>query len=54
MGRRIQQEDTRIDRLIQNLQRREQRYFVTFGRLESAMIAANSQMMFLEQLFWMG
>jgi flagellar capping protein FliD len=54
MSRRIVQEDARIDRLLLDLQRREQRYFVTFGRLESAMIQANSQMMFLEQLFWMG
>jgi len=54
LSRRIIQEDRRIDSLIENLQRREQRYFQTFGRLEAAMIQSNSQMMFLEQLFWMG
>ena len=54
MNTRIAQEDGRIDNLLRNLQRREQRYFQVFGRLEAAMIQANSQMMFLEQLFWMG
>ena len=54
MNTRIRAEDDRIDNLIRNLQRREQRYFIMFGRLESAMIQANSQMMFMEQMFWMG
>jgi len=54
LSRRIGREDRRIEDMIQNLQRREQRYFLTFGRLEAAMMQSQSQMMFLEQMFWMG
>jgi flagellar hook-associated protein 2 len=54
LGRRIAQEDRRIEDMIRDLQRREHRYFAVFGRLEAAMIQANSQMMFMEQMFWMG
>ena len=53
MASRLRDEDRRIDDLLRNLQRREGRYFEMFGRLEAAMIAANSQMMFMEQMFWM-
>jgi flagellar hook-associated protein 2 len=49
---RISQEDRRIDDMIKSLQRRENRYYEKFGRLESAMVQANSQMMFLEQMIW--
>ena len=54
LSRRIANEDRRIDHMIRDLQRREHRYFQTFGRLEAAMIQSNSQMMFMEQMFWMG
>ena len=53
MDRRIAAEDLRIDNQIRILQRREARYFQIFSRLEAAMIQANSQMMFFEQMFWM-
>jgi|GEM_PF-1741274 len=53
MQRRMNTEDRRIDNMLRNLERREQRYFMMFGRLEAAMIQSNSQMMFMEQLFWM-
>ena len=54
MSRRIENENRRIEDMITNLQRREARYFQVFGRLEASMMQANSQMMFLEQMFWMG
>ncbi|MCL1998060.1 MAG: flagellar filament capping protein FliD [Turicibacter sp.] len=54
MGARITEEDRRIDDLLVWLQRREDRYFQMFGRLEAAMVQANSQMMFLEQMIWSG
>jgi flagellar capping protein FliD len=54
MTRRIENENRRIEEMITNLQRKEARYFQTFGRLEASMMQANSQMMFLEQMFWTG
>ena len=53
MDRRLEAEDLRIDNQLRILQRRETRYFQIFSRLEAAMIQANSQMMFMEQMFWM-
>jgi flagellar hook-associated protein 2 len=54
LSRRINAEDRRIETMIRNLQRREENYFRMFSRLESAMMQANSQMMFFEQMFWQG
>jgi flagellar hook-associated protein 2 len=54
LSRRINAEERRIENMLRDLERREHRYFQLFGRLEAAMIQSNSQMMFLEQMFWMG
>jgi flagellar capping protein FliD len=54
ISRRIAAEDRRIDTMIRNLERREARYFQQFSRMEVAMMQANSQMMFMEQMFFMG
>ena len=54
ISRRIAEQERRMDREIEVLQRRENRYFQIFGRMETAMMQAHSQMMFLEQLMWMG
>ena len=53
MNTRLAEHDRRIDNQLRILQRRETRYFQIFSRLEAAMIQANSQMMFMEQMFWM-
>ncbi|MCL2015876.1 MAG: flagellar filament capping protein FliD [Defluviitaleaceae bacterium] len=52
LSRRIADHDRRIDLMLRDLQRREDRYFAIFGRLEAAMLQSNSQMMFMEQMFW--
>jgi flagellar capping protein FliD len=52
MSRRIAAEERRIDDMIRNLERREERYFAMFSRLEVAMMQSHSQMMFLEQMLW--
>jgi flagellar hook-associated protein 2 len=52
LTRRITQEERRIDDMIRDLQRREHRYFAMFSRLEAALMQSQSQMMFMEQMFW--
>lgn len=54
LSNRIQQYDQRAERMRADLARREQRYFVKFSRLESALMAGQNQMMFLEQMMWAG
>jgi len=50
---RINDQDQRINRMIEQLERRENQLFAQFGRMEAAMMQAQSQMMFFEQMFWM-
>jgi flagellar hook-associated protein 2 len=54
MSRRITDADRRIDNILRDLQRREQRYFERFSRLEAAMMQAQSQMMWLDQMMFAG
>ncbi|MCL2170634.1 MAG: flagellar filament capping protein FliD [Defluviitaleaceae bacterium] len=51
-ARRIRDQDTRIENLIRSLERREAMYFARFSRLEVAIMQSNSQMEFLQQMFW--
>jgi len=50
---RINEQDQRINRMMDWLERRENQLFAQFGRMETAMMQAQSQMMFFEQMFWM-
>jgi flagellar hook-associated protein 2 len=52
LGRRINEADRRIDNIMRDLQRREQRYFERFSRLEAAMMQAQSQMMWMDQMIF--
>ena len=52
MGRRISDADRRVEAILRDLQRREQRYFLRFSRLEAALMQSHSQMLFLEQMMW--
>jgi flagellar hook-associated protein 2 len=54
MSRRITQADRRIETILADLQRREQRYFEKFSRLEAAMMQSQSQMMWLDQMIFAG
>jgi len=54
LSRQILREDRRIEDMVRSLQRKEQRYYEQFGRLEAAMMSANSQMMFLESMLFGG
>jgi flagellar hook-associated protein 2 len=54
MSRRIEAEDRRIDNMIRNLERREARYFQKFSRMEMAMMQADSQMAWMQQMFFQG
>ena len=52
MSRIIAADNRRIDNMLSWLQRREDSLFAQFSRMEAAMMQANSQMMFFEQLMW--
>lgn len=53
MSRQLNDQERRIDNMLSWLERREEQLFAQFSRLEVAMMQANSQMMFFEQMFWM-
>jgi len=52
MTGRINEQERRIDNMLAWLERRENQLFAQFSRMEVAMMQANSQMMFFDQLFW--
>ena len=54
LSRRITHYDQRSERMMADLARRENRYFMMFSRLEAALTAGQNQMMFLEQMMWAG
>jgi flagellar hook-associated protein 2 len=54
MSRGIADQNRRIDNMLGWLQRREDSLFRQFSRMETAMMQAQSQMMFFEQLLWGG
>jgi len=54
MSLSISNDNRRIDNMLNWLQRREDSLFRQFSRMEQAMMQANSQMMFFEQLMWQG
>ena len=54
MTNRINEQERRIDNMLTWLERRENQLFAQFSRMEVAMMQANSQMMFFDQLFWAG
>jgi flagellar capping protein FliD len=53
-SRRLEAEDRRIDNMIRSLERRETRYFQKFSRMERAMMQADSQMAWMQQMFFQG
>lgn len=54
MGRRLREQETRIENFIRTLERRESAYFARFSRLEVAMMQSQSQMDFMMQMMWPG
>jgi flagellar hook-associated protein 2 len=52
--RQIQDQDRRIDDMMNWLQRREAALFKQFSRLEVAMLQSQQQMMFWDQIMWGG
>ena len=46
----IAQEDTRIEAILRDLARRENRYFEQFSRMEAQMVAAENQMNYMQQM----
>jgi len=52
MSRQISDQNRRIDNMLSWLERREDSLFRQFSRMEMAMMQAQSQMMFFEQLMW--
>ena len=52
MSNRINAQERRIDNMLTWLERRESQLFAQFSRMEVAMMQAQSQMMFFEQMLW--
>jgi flagellar capping protein FliD len=52
MGRRIRDQENRIENFIRILERREAAYFARFSRLEVALMQSESQMDFMMQMLW--